>query len=122
MSRAPLRRGSTRTSRRSKLDPNSADHDVFLDYLVNRLSVALEPHIFAVSEYPFDESRSLDEADSGVHVSEESPKKADPWDGPEDPDNPKNWPPWRRYLVVALISTMNFTTQVHDASNIRVRD
>lgn len=30
------------------------------------------------------------------------------WDGPDDPENPYNWPTWRKALSIGLVSAMTF--------------
>jgi hypothetical protein len=32
------------------------------------------------------------------------------WDGPDDPQNPYNWPSWRKVLTVVLVSALTFVT------------
>lgn len=32
------------------------------------------------------------------------------WDGPDDPHNPRNWPTWRRAMLVGMITTVVFST------------
>ncbi|KAI5808427.1 major facilitator superfamily domain-containing protein [Pyronema omphalodes] len=32
------------------------------------------------------------------------------WDGPNDPENPMNWPKWRKYIAVAIVSSITFIT------------
>ncbi|CEJ92117.1 hypothetical protein VHEMI07789 [[Torrubiella] hemipterigena] len=34
------------------------------------------------------------------------------WDGPDDPHNPRNWPVWRRAMVVGLITAVVFSTNI----------
>lgn len=46
------------------------------------------------------ESNELDDSDSGPNVVW--------WKGPDDPENPYNWPTWRKVLNCGLISAMTF--------------
>lgn len=32
------------------------------------------------------------------------------WDGPDDPENPMNWPSWRKVLTCTIISILTFVT------------
>jgi hypothetical protein len=32
------------------------------------------------------------------------------WDGPDDPQNPYNWPSWRKVMNVVLVSALTFVT------------
>lgn len=32
------------------------------------------------------------------------------WDGPNDAQNPMNWPPARKWATIALVSTITFVT------------
>ncbi|KAI5848516.1 benomyl/methotrexate resistance protein [Morchella snyderi] len=45
---------------------------------------------------------------------ETAPEEADPnlvdWDGPEDPENPMNWPSWRKIFTVGIVSSITFIT------------
>lgn len=34
------------------------------------------------------------------------------WDGPDDPDNPRNWPAWKRMTQVILASAFLLTAYV----------
>lgn len=44
----------------------------------------------------------------------EKEKPLDPdevdWDGPADPKNPRNWPRWRRAMLVGIITCVVFST------------
>ena len=35
------------------------------------------------------------------------------WDGPDDVQNPQNWPVWRRVVIVGTVTSIVFTTYVH---------
>lgn len=32
------------------------------------------------------------------------------WDGPDDPENPMNWPTWRKLVSVGIVSAITFIT------------
>lgn len=32
------------------------------------------------------------------------------WDGPDDPQNPMNWPTWRKLVSVGIVSAITFIT------------
>ncbi|KAJ5693028.1 hypothetical protein N7462_002451 [Penicillium macrosclerotiorum] len=34
------------------------------------------------------------------------------WDGPDDPENPRNWPAWRRCLLVGVVTFVVFSTSL----------
>ncbi|KAJ5114397.1 hypothetical protein NUU61_000156 [Penicillium alfredii] len=34
------------------------------------------------------------------------------WDGPDDPHNPRNWPAWRRGMLVGIITCVVFSTSI----------
>ncbi|KAJ6135905.1 hypothetical protein N7512_001065 [Penicillium capsulatum] len=34
------------------------------------------------------------------------------WDGPDDPENPRNWPAWRRSMLVGIITMVVFSTSI----------
>lgn len=46
----------------------------------------------------------------------EKEKAPDPnevdWNGPDDPKNPRNWPAWRRFMLVGVITLVVFSTWV----------
>ena len=35
------------------------------------------------------------------------------WNGPDDVENPQNWPVWRRTVIVGTVTAIVFTTYVH---------
>ena len=45
------------------------------------------------------------------HPSDNSadPNEVD-WDGPDDANNPRNWPVWRRGAIVGIVTTIVFST------------
>lgn len=61
------------------------------------------------------DGKYLDSKDGGSSNSSQSPpaEMLEPamaldWDGPKDPDNPKNWPTWKRVLHSAIPSIYAF--------------
>lgn len=49
-----------------------------------------------------------DDGDAGGESSED--ENVVWWDGPDDPENPYNWPSWRKVMTCVLISAMTFVT------------
>ena len=47
-------------------------------------------------------------------IENDNEKLPDPnevdWDGPDDPKNPRNWPTWRRAMLVTVITCVVFST------------
>lgn len=52
-------------------------------------------------------NQSLDVSDS---VNGETRTQVVDWDGPNDPQNPMNWSPTRKWAIIALVSTITFNT------------
>ena len=42
------------------------------------------------------------------------------WDGPDDVQNPQNWPVWRRAVIVVTITAIVFTTYVNTPSHFQI--
>lgn len=51
------------------------------------------------------------DAKPSLTISEDAlnPNEVD-WEGPDDPENPRNWPVWRRSLIFATIMSIVFST------------
>ena len=53
---------------------------------------------------------------SKVEDNQASNNPADPnevdWEGPEDVHNPRNWPTWRRGMIVGIVTSIVFSTYV----------
>jgi hypothetical protein len=51
-------------------------------------------------------------SDPGRHDEKNMDSDADPnivsWDGPDDPENPLNWPPWKKGITILCTSLMAF--------------
>ncbi|THC91331.1 hypothetical protein EYZ11_009196 [Aspergillus tanneri] len=47
----------------------------------------------------------------GEKVEHPDPNEVD-WDGPDDPKNPRNWPRWRRAMLVGIITCVVFSTSI----------
>jgi DHA1 family multidrug resistance protein-like MFS transporter len=86
------------------------------------------------NERPRDSNRTLNGSDHGLpdvekgHINEEPPPSKDDshlvvFDGPDDPDNPKNWTPKRRWAITIcmglLVFTVTFASSIFSV-NIRV--
>ncbi|KAF6823666.1 bicyclomycin resistance [Colletotrichum plurivorum] len=52
--------------------------------------------------------KTTDGEDAGGESSED--ENVVWWDGPDDPENPYNWPSWRKVMTCTLISAMTFVT------------
>lgn len=51
-----------------------------------------------------------DDDTKGAVVEGESDPNIVWWDGPDDPENPMNWPSWRKVLTCTIISFLTFVT------------
>lgn len=51
-----------------------------------------------------------DGKDAHAVVEGESDPNVVWWDGPDDPENPMNWPSWRKVLTCTIISFLTFVT------------
>ena len=49
------------------------------------------------------------DGDKDAHAGESDPNIVW-WDGPDDPENPMNWPSWRKVLTCVIISFLTFVT------------
>ncbi|KAH8766634.1 bicyclomycin resistance protein [Diaporthe sp. PMI_573] len=49
------------------------------------------------------------DGDKDTHAGESDPNIVW-WDGPDDPENPMNWPSWRKVLTCVIISFLTFVT------------
>lgn len=49
---------------------------------------------------------------NGSAEEKKDPNMVD-WDGPDDSANPMNWPPRKKWSLVAVLSAITFTTWVH---------
>jgi hypothetical protein len=54
-----------------------------------------------------DVEQSLPSSTDGTDVP--NPNEVD-WDGPDDPHNPRNWPTWKRAMLVGIITSVVFST------------
>ena len=45
-------------------------------------------------------------------VAEKAPVAVTDWNGPEDPDNPLNWPAWKRYFHIFPPAIIAFSAYV----------
>ncbi|CAH0047150.1 unnamed protein product [Clonostachys solani] len=63
---------------------------------------------------PIPDKQDLDLETGSTDINSQAPQSTDPnvvdWDGPDDPENPMNWPPRKKNTIVALISMITFIT------------
>ncbi|KAJ5234288.1 uncharacterized protein N7469_003456 [Penicillium citrinum] len=85
-----------------------------------------EGHQTVPTQYPNDAQNSIrcnshnttDVEDNCLAPTDHSEKECLPnpnevdWDGPDDPKNPRNWPVWRRSMLVAVITFVVFSTSI----------
>ena len=48
-------------------------------------------------------------SNNNASVNDADPNMVD-WDGPNDPENPMNWPESRKWIAVATVSVMSLVT------------
>ncbi len=64
------------------------------------------------SELPIDSDKDLERGVATDDVVESTDTTPDPnvvsWDGPDDPENPQNWPFKRKCAAVAIVSAITF--------------
>ncbi|PWY65698.1 MFS general substrate transporter [Aspergillus heteromorphus CBS 117.55] len=56
--------------------------------------------------------KTLDLEQSQHSDSELTDSNVVDWDGPNDPHNPRNWPVWRRAMLVGIIASVVFSTSI----------
>lgn len=53
-------------------------------------------------------------SEKSISTEQEEQADQDPnivdWDGPDDPENPMNWPTWRKVLAIGIVSAITFIT------------
>ncbi len=54
----------------------------------------------------------VDDTDLSNPIELKDPNVVD-WDGPDDPENPLNWPASRKNIHVAIVSVFTLTAYVH---------
>ena len=58
----------------------------------------------------FDGMTGVEDIEKG-HVAE-TPLPVTDWNGPEDPDNPQNWPLWKRHFHIVPPAIISFSAYV----------
>jgi hypothetical protein len=53
-----------------------------------------------------------EDADVAVTIQESADPNVVNWDGPDDPEKPLNWPASKKWINIALISSITFLTLV----------
>jgi len=74
------------------------------------LSISSEknlPPFDKISREPIDDSQDVEKWDE-THTAVSTLD----WDGPNDPDNPMNWPAWKRHVHVIAPAVMAFSAYV----------
>jgi hypothetical protein len=62
----------------------------------------------------FHEPNALENRNEEKQVVSNGSQENDPnvvdWEGPDDPENPMNWPHWRKIIAVGIVSAITFVT------------
>ncbi|KAJ5114106.1 hypothetical protein N7456_002640 [Penicillium angulare] len=64
------------------------------------------------SERMQQDTEKVPSCQTGTHTGETPDSVVVDWDGPDDPQNPLNWPVWKRTLLVGTITCVVFSTSI----------
>ena len=89
------------SGRRPGSEPSENTKDSNPSYVDTEKPADLEANVVETLSAP-NSSRQLEKSDEVV-----DPNIVD-WDGPDDPSNPMNWPPWKVKAHIFLVSSITF--------------
>lgn len=95
------RKSQDDSGRRPDSEPSENTKDSNPSYVGTEKPADLEASVVETLSAP-NSNRQLEKSDETI-----DPNIVD-WDGPDDPSNPMNWPPWKVKAHIFLVSSITF--------------
>ena len=73
-------------------------------------SLELKPRVAAEDKnQPSPRTGEMESQLKEANQPADDPNEVD-WDGPDDPHNPRNWPVWKRGIIIGIVTSIVFST------------